>query len=63
LGYEDNMAYFTRKCTSDILLRDYYSVCNDFSCAVGGVEKNHGLGVEAEKIVHVLCNGCERNLK
>jgi hypothetical protein len=35
MGYEDNMAYFRRKCTKDILLRDYDSVCNDFSCAIG----------------------------
>jgi hypothetical protein len=33
MGYEDNMAYFPRKWKSDILLKDYDSVCNDFSCA------------------------------
>ena len=27
LGYEDKMAYFTRKWTSDILLRNYDAVC------------------------------------
>ena len=30
-GYEDKMAYFTSKWTSDIVLRDNDSVCNDFS--------------------------------
>jgi len=35
MAYEDNMACFTRKWTSDILLRDYDSVCNDFSCTIG----------------------------
>jgi len=35
MGYEDNMTYFTRKWTSDIVLRDNDSVCNDFSCAIG----------------------------
>ena len=30
---------------------------------IGGVEKNSGPGVEAEKILQVLCSGCNRNLK
>jgi hypothetical protein len=30
---------------------------------IGGVEQNPGPGVEAENILHVLCSGCERNLK
>jgi hypothetical protein len=30
---------------------------------IGGVEKNPGPGVEAEKIMQVLCSGCDRNLK
>jgi hypothetical protein len=58
------MAYFRRKWTSDILLRDNDSVCNDFSCAmvIGGVEKNPGPGMEAEKMLQVVCSGCDRNL-
>ena len=28
-----------------------------------GVEKNPGPGVEAEKILQVLCSECDRNLK
>jgi len=30
---------------------------------IDGVEKNPGPGVEAEKILQVLCSGCDRNLK
>ena len=30
---------------------------------IGGVEKNPGPGVLAEKIMQVLCSGCDRNLK
>jgi hypothetical protein len=30
---------------------------------IGGVEKNPGPGVEAEKILQVVCSGCDRNLK
>jgi hypothetical protein len=30
---------------------------------IGGVEKNPGPGVEAEKIMQVLCNGCDIILK
>ena len=30
---------------------------------IGGVEKNPGPGVEAEKIMQVLCSGCDRILK
>ena len=30
---------------------------------IGGVEKNPGPGVEAEKILQVLCSGCDRKLK
>jgi len=35
MGYEDNMAYCTRKWTSDILLRNYDAVCNVFNGAIG----------------------------
>ena len=65
MAYEDNMAYFTRKWTSNIVLRDNDSVCNDFSCAIRNwwVERNPGPGVEAEKILQVLSSGCDRNLK
>jgi hypothetical protein len=44
---------------------DNDSVCNDFSLllVIGGVEKNPGPGVEAEKILQVVCSGCDRNLK
>ena len=63
--YEENMAYFTSKWTSDIVLRDNDSVYNDFSCAIdnwwGG--ENPGPGVEAEKILQILCSGCNTNLK
>jgi hypothetical protein len=57
MGYEDNMAYFTRKWTSDILLRDYDCVCKTLAVllVIGGVKKN---GVEAEKT-----SRCDRNLK
>jgi hypothetical protein len=30
---------------------------------IGGVEKNPGPGVEAEKIMQVVCSECDRNLK
>jgi hypothetical protein len=30
MGYKDLMAYCTRKWTSNILLRNYDFVCNDF---------------------------------
>jgi hypothetical protein len=30
---------------------------------IDGVEKNPGPGVEVEKILQVLCSGCDRNLK
>jgi hypothetical protein len=30
---------------------------------IGGVEKNPGPGVDAEKILHVLCSGRDRNFK
>ena len=50
---------------SDILFRDYNSVCNNFSCTLGNWRsgKNPGPGVQAEKIMQVLCSGCDRNLK
>ena len=35
VGEIRGMAYFTRKWRSDILLRVYDSVCNEFSCALG----------------------------
>jgi hypothetical protein len=35
MGGEDLMAYCTRKRTSDILLQDYDSACNNFSCTIG----------------------------
>jgi hypothetical protein len=63
--YEDNMAYFTRKWASDVLLRHCDSVCTALAMLViiGGMEKNRGPGVKVEKILHVLRSGCERNLK
>ena len=30
---------------------------------IGGVEKNPGPSLEAEKIMQVVCSGCGRNLK
>ena len=30
---------------------------------IGGVEKNPGQGVESEKIIRVLCSGCDKILK
>jgi hypothetical protein len=35
VGEISGMAYFTRKWRSDILLGDYDSVCDEFSCALG----------------------------
>ena len=35
MGYEDNMAYFTSKWTSDIVLRENDYVSKDFSCTIG----------------------------
>ena len=65
MSYEDNTAYFRRKLTSEILLRDSGSVCSDFSLllVIGGMEKNPGPGAEVEKILQVVCSGCDRNLK
>jgi hypothetical protein len=65
MGYEDNKAYFRRKLTSDSLLRDSGSVCSDFSLllVIGGMEKNPEPGAEVEKILQVVCSGCDRNLK
>jgi len=65
MGYEDNMAYFTRKWTSGILLRDYDCVCKTLAVllVIGGVKKNPGPGVEAEKTMQAACSRCDRNLK
>jgi len=58
MGYGDNMAYFTSKWTSDIVLRDDDSATTlAVQLVIGGVEKNPGPGVEAEKISQVLCSG------
>jgi hypothetical protein len=59
------MPYFRRKWTRDILLGDNDSVCNDFILlwVIGGLEKNSGPGVEAEKILQFVCSGCNRNLR
>jgi len=64
-GYEDNMAYFTRKWTSDIVLRDVILCATTLAVLliIGGVEKIPGSGVKAEKMLQVLCRGCDRNLK
>jgi hypothetical protein len=35
MGWENLLAYCTRKLMSDILLRDYDSVCSDISCTIG----------------------------
>jgi len=35
----------------------------DVLLVIGGVEKNPGPGVEAKKILQVLCSGCDRNLE
>ena len=65
VGGEDFMVYCTRKWTSGILLRDYDSLCSDISCTIGKLwsGENPGPDVEAEKIMQVLCSGCERNPK
>ena len=66
MGCEDPMAYCTRKWLSDIMLRDYDSVCAMMLVVllvIGGVEKNPGPVVEAVNIIQVLCSGCNRNLK
>jgi ribosomal protein L40E len=65
MGYEDLLAYCTREWTSGILLKDYDSDCNHFSRAICNWwrGKNPGPGVEAEKIMQVVCSRCNRNLK
>jgi hypothetical protein len=63
---EDLIAYCTRKWLSDILLRNYDSVCAmtlALLLVIGGVEKSPGPVVETENIMQVLCSGCSRNLK
>jgi len=35
MGYFDLMSHCTRKWRSGILLRDYDSMCNDFSYTIG----------------------------
>ena len=55
------MAYCTRKWTSDISLQCATTLA--VLLVNGGVEKNHGPGVEAEKIMQVLYSGCDRSLK
>jgi len=59
------MANFTSKWTGDIVFRDNDSACNDlcFAKVIGGVEKNPGPVVEAEKILYDFYSGCDRNLK
>jgi hypothetical protein len=49
-----------KETDDSILLRDYDSVCKNFSC---GVKKNPGHGVEAEKIIQVSCSVCDWNFK
>jgi len=66
MGCEDLMAYCTRKWLSDILLRNYDSVCAVMLAVllvIGGVEKNPGPVVEAENIMQLLCSGRNRNLR
>ena len=65
MGFKVIRAYCTRKWMSGILLRDFDSLCNDFSCTIG----NWWSGEESwtwctyRKHMQVLCSGCERNLK
>jgi hypothetical protein len=65
MGYEDNMAYFTINgrvisCLGKMIL---CATTLDVLLVIGGVEKNPGPSLEAEKILQVLCSGCDRNLK
>jgi hypothetical protein len=57
----DFMGKFTREWTCDIVLRDYE--CLAVLLVTGGMQKNSVPGMEAEKIMRVLCSGCDRILK
>ena len=62
------MAYGTRprqQCTRGRLLRDYGSVCSGFVCTSGNwwSGAKSGPGVQAESIMQVSCNGCDRIIK
>ena len=64
MGYEDLMAYCTRQwiiifCLETMILCETTLAV---LLVIGGVEKNPGHGVEAEKIKQVLCSWCDRNL-
>jgi len=66
MGCEDLMVYCTRKWLSDILLRNYDSVCAmtlALLLVIDGAEKNPGPVVGTENSMQVLCSGCNRNLK
>jgi hypothetical protein len=59
------MSHSTGKLTSDILRRDYDSVCNGFSYTIGNRRSGETSEpvVEGEKIMQVLFSGCDRNIK
>jgi hypothetical protein len=57
--------YHTRAWTCDIELRTMILSATTLAAllAIGGVEINLGPGVEIEKIIRVLCSGCDKNMK
>ena len=60
------MVHCTRKWLSDILRRNYDSVCAVILAlllVIGGEEKNPGPVVEAENIMQLLYSGHNRNLR
>ena len=59
------MSHSTGKWTSDILHRDYDSVCNGFSSTISNRRSGEISEpvVEGEKIMQVLFSGCDRNIK
>ena len=66
MGCEDLMLYCTRKWLSDILLRNYDSMCAmtlALLLVIDGAEKNPGPVVGTENSMQVLCSGRNRNLK
>ena len=64
MGYKDLMAYCTGKGMMTFCLETMILCATALAVllVIGGVEKNPGPGVEAEKIKQGLCSGCDRNL-
>jgi hypothetical protein len=65
LRLEDFKAKCKREWTFDIVLRTTILCATTLAVllVIGGVEENPGPVVEAEKIMRVLCSGCDRSLK